>query len=96
MTNYRRGYLIELKAKKELEKDGYHVTRSAGSHGAFDCVAIGEHDIKCIQLKRAKSGRNLFPELASLHGFKFPSNVSRELWVWFDGKKIWKKYYVRA
>ncbi|MCJ7816775.1 MAG: hypothetical protein MUP55_02855, partial [Candidatus Aenigmarchaeota archaeon] len=95
MTNYRRGYMIELKAKKQLENDGYYVTRSSGSHGIVDIFAVGESDIKAIQLKRSKSAeRSYFSEISALRSLKFPSNVSKELWVWLDCERCWKKFHV--
>ena len=40
MTRYEQGRRYEYKIKKQLEKEGRNVTRSAGSHGDFDLIAI--------------------------------------------------------
>jgi len=64
-SNYRRGYIFERMAFKELEKDGYFPVRSSGSHTLVDLIAfplqgtflIGIDKIpkiKLIQLKRVK------------------------------------------
>jgi len=38
--SYRKGASLEYKVKAELEKQGFFVIRSAGSHGLADLVAI--------------------------------------------------------
>ena len=40
MSNYRRGRSYEYRIKKKLEKEGWLVIRSAGSHSLFDLIAI--------------------------------------------------------
>jgi Holliday junction resolvase len=37
---YKKGRMFEYKVKDTLEKDGYFVIRSAGSHSVADLVAI--------------------------------------------------------
>jgi Holliday junction resolvase len=54
MTNYRKGYNFERECKELLEKEGYFVVRSAGSHSPFDLVAFNENETLLLQLKRAK------------------------------------------
>jgi hypothetical protein len=53
--NYQRGRRLEWQVKKDLEQEGWHVMRTAGSHGAYDIVAIREKngftEIKFIQCK---------------------------------------------
>ena len=49
-TNYRKGYNLEQRARKELEGRGYYVVRSAGSHGAVDLVALAGDHILLIQV----------------------------------------------
>lgn len=39
-TNYLRGRNFEYKVKKYLQEQGYHVLRTAGSHGMYDLIAI--------------------------------------------------------
>ena len=56
MSRYRTGARAEYKLKHELEKNGWHVIRAAGSHGKWDLVAVRKHngrlDILLIQVKR--------------------------------------------
>jgi Holliday junction resolvase len=40
VTNYSRGYSLENKLKKALERKGYLVLRSSGSHTPIDLVAL--------------------------------------------------------
>ena len=40
ITNYIRGRNFEYRVKKLLEKKGYIVFRTAGSHGLFDLIGI--------------------------------------------------------
>lgn len=55
MANYAKGYNYEREIKESLEKEGYFVVRSAGSHSAFDLIAFKEGaDILFLQLKRGK------------------------------------------
>jgi len=51
---YRSGYRFELAVKKYLEKHGWYVVRSAGSHGAVDLVAIRNGTVLLIQCKLRK------------------------------------------
>lgn len=46
-----KGTRKEHQSKKLLEKMGYTVFRMAGSHGAFDLIAIGETDVLLCQVK---------------------------------------------
>lgn len=60
MTNYRRGVRAEYLMKHDLEALGWTVLRMAGSHGAFDLVAIKPgHPVRLIQVK---SGSAALPE----------------------------------
>ena len=54
--NYRRGYLAERRAAKVLERAGYVVARTAGSHSPFDVVAVNANGVRLIQVKRVKEG----------------------------------------
>lgn len=40
MSNYRRGYAFEKRVKADLEKRGWTVIDSRGSHGTVDMVAL--------------------------------------------------------
>jgi Holliday junction resolvase len=53
-TNYHRGVEREHYIKKKLEKQGYFVIRSAGSHSPVDLVALKKGEIRLIQSKKSK------------------------------------------
>ncbi|RDV81257.1 hypothetical protein [Ammonifex thiophilus] len=85
--NYRRGYLTELKAKEELEREGYLVLRTAGSKGPFDLVAVSGERVRLVQVKRHKDGDGVRPgDLRALSALPVPPNATKELWVWRDGE----------
>lgn len=48
---YNRGRAFEYEVKKELERAGYFVIRSAGSHSPIDLVAISLGELWLIQCK---------------------------------------------
>jgi len=51
-NNYRRGYNFELRVKRSLEKRGYFVVRSSGSHGPADLLAVSKDGkVLAIQCK---------------------------------------------
>ena len=87
--NYRRGYLAERKAAKVLEQAGYVVARTAGSHSPFDVVAVGPNGVRLIQVKRVKEGgiaAALEAAREEIRQVPKVPGVSREVWVWLDGK----------
>lgn len=89
-TNYERGRSAEYRAMRDLEKAGYTVVRSSGSHGPFDVVAVNRLEIRLIQVKRTEGGR--LPDLKAareeLARIAVPENAVKEIWVW-KGKKGW-------
>jgi Holliday junction resolvase len=40
VSTYRRGYDFEVRVMRRLEEQGWDVTRSGGSHGHADLVAV--------------------------------------------------------
>ncbi|MGO0122220.1 hypothetical protein [Desulfothermobacter acidiphilus] len=85
MGNYRRGYLAELKAKEELEGQGYLVLRTAGSKGPFDLVALNREEVRLVQVKRCKDGNGIRPgDLRALKALPVPPDATVELWIWRD------------
>jgi len=61
---YRRGYVLETDIMKELEKRGYYVIRSAGSHRLCDLIAIPNKNMLdnkplCIQCKKTTKPNQL-------------------------------------
>lgn len=78
---YRKGRYYENKARKELEKDGYYVVRSAASKGIWDLIAIKKENIKLIQVKA-----NNLPgpdERKKMAEFRCPKIVTKEIWRYY-------------
>ena len=78
-----KGARVERKAAALLESCGYMVTKSGGSLGCFDLIAIGPHDVRCVQVK---SGTKYLSgvEREQLQALVVPANVSREVWRFPD------------
>lgn len=86
--NYRKGRAAEYRAKRELEKQGWTVHRSAGSHGV-DLVCLGT---KCDGLAlyvSVKSGkrRPTKQDRTELKRAK-PSWVFREIWYYAPRRPV--------
>jgi Holliday junction resolvase len=83
--NYVAGRRREYRAMRILEGQGYDcVLRTAGSHGAFDVIAIGSTNIRAVQ---CKPDYVTPAERESLQELQVPSNVSKEIWRFITGKK---------
>jgi len=54
VTNYQRGRAFEYQIIKFLEKNGYYVIRSSGSHGVNDLAAFKNNEVRFIQAKDIK------------------------------------------
>lgn len=54
-----KGSRAERKSKALLEKEGYSVTKAAGSLGVFDLVCIGKYDVLLVQVKAGGKGGGL-------------------------------------
>lgn len=96
MTNkYQSGVAKEYKAKAELERAGFIVLRTAGSHGFSDLIAIHteRREVKFIQVKVTKTPLSFAHELDDLALIAPPGkwDVSAELWVWGVGGKDWAR-----
>lgn len=97
-ANYLRGYRVELLAKKELEKEGYYVVRSAGSHSLFDLIAFDNYDFRLIQLK-SFSGKKKAPKFKwdeAARNVGVPENCRKEIWVYKSREGFIKKDEIRS
>ena len=93
MNSRTKGIRTELKAKKELEKDGWLVYRVPASRmwqtqedimGLWDLLAIKPQQILFVQIKTNRK-RNTIPHLEFMRKyFKFNNTVRAEVWVWRD------------
>ena len=97
MNAKRKGWRREDQARKQLEKEGYYVTRSGGSLGAWDLVAIRRSwtaplgtVAPLVRLVQVKSNRPPpRKEMKVLRAFDtFNDNISREVWIYPDRKKV--------
>lgn len=89
-THYSRGRAYEYKAKQELEREGYTVIRSAGSHGPYDLIAFkGPQPVRCIQIKRTSSPGGVKALLSkwkpNTQGYS-DTHYVEELWVWYKDR----------
>ena len=89
--NYIKGRNYEYRAMRILEKDGYYCLRSAGSHKAFDILALLQRDGLEVPLVRAiqiKSGKSPYKkDLRKLEDLNLPYCVEKELWIFSPRKK---------
>lgn len=85
-ANYKAGVRAEYRTMKMLDAKGYITLRTAGSHGAFDVIAIGPHDTLCIQVKRGRPAAISPLEEERLRELKVPEGVYKQVWLWDHGK----------
>jgi len=70
---YRKGYRFELRVKEYLEKKGYLIIRSSGSHKPCDLVAIKDGKAVLIECKvnrknLTKRDRQMLEEIGRKYG----------------------------
>ena len=86
MVNRARvGRYYEHKSKALLEKQGYHVTRSAASQGLFDLIAANELDVLLIQVKTRDWPYG--EEMKALRAFKVPPCCKKIIHRWRKGQR---------
>lgn len=89
-TNYERGREAEYAARRRLLDDGYSVVlRMAQSRGPVDLVAIGEQNIRLVQVKRCEVAQPYVVELEALKAWQVPECCIKELWVYVAGERRW-------
>ncbi|MDA4127978.1 MAG: group I intron-associated PD-(D/E)XK endonuclease [Thaumarchaeota archaeon] len=86
---YQKGREREYKVMELLRKEGYRVSRSAGSHGAADVIAAKDGHVLLVQVKsgRARMKKEELEELI-LWGRSF--NGDAEVWH-FKGRGVLEK-----
>ena len=84
MNNKAKGTRAEHRCMKQLEELGYSTCRAAASLGEWDVIAVGEDDVRLVQVKCNR--RPGSEEMTRLRAFRAPENCSREVWVYKDGK----------
>lgn len=84
--SYARGRRAEYRAVRDLERAGYLVVRSSGSHSPVDLVAVSPAGVRLIQVKSDSDGRTMRPsELEAvrdeLRALPRPHGVVYEIWL---------------
>lgn len=82
MNAKAKGSRNERKTIEFLAALGYSCTKSGGSLGVFDVIAVGAEDILLVQ---CKSNRNPgADELQAIRRFKAPANCRKVIHRWND------------
>lgn len=84
MNTKAKGSRAERKAIRLLEAAGYVCTKAGGSLGLFDVIAIGPHDVRCVQVKSGGAYLST-EEREAIPSPDRPANVTRESWRCPDG-----------
>ena len=80
----KKGVRNEHKAIKLLEASGYLCTRSAGSRGIFDLIAVNHYGIRFIQVKTNGWPGTVEREDMATAKINMPPNATVECWRWND------------
>lgn len=83
MNTKAKGSRAERRAIRILEAAGYVCTKAGGSLGLFDVIAIGPHDVRCVQVKSGGAYLSAV-EREQIQGMVAPANVTRESWRFPD------------
>lgn len=82
-NNYRKGRKIEQTIVAFLKDNGYVATRSAGSKGAFDVIAILDSHVRLIQAKYTDDpSRSFAAEIRKIAAISHPRCATKELWIY--------------
>lgn len=79
-ANYRAGRALEYEVKKDFERRGYQVSRTAGSHGLFDLICLRADDVVLVQCKLCATQTKLekfckdFATSPPFQPYKFPAH----------------------
>jgi Holliday junction resolvase len=79
MNTKKKGSLAERRAMRILEAAGYLCTKSGGSFGIFDVIAIGRTDVRCVQVKGGGTYLSGL-ERETIQAMTLPANVTKECW----------------
>lgn len=82
----RKGTRNEHRSIALLEASGYRCTRSAGSLGEWDIVAIGSTDTVLVQCKTNRWPSPL--EMETMRLFPVPVNCRKLVHRWDDRKRM--------
>ncbi len=94
MTNYEKGARAEREAIQILEWMGYDCTRSAGSKGMWDIIAVHPTHVRFIQVKT--EGAMTPEELEKIKLYNAPWMCSKEVFTRADNKAIADRWHVEV
>jgi Restriction endonuclease len=88
--NYLKGRRFEYAIMKSFREDGYDVSRTAGSHGKFDIIAISPGNgcielIQCKVVKRDATASRLIEKFRESPPFP-PRTLPRNVHQWLTVK----------
>ena len=84
LSNVHQGTRTEKRSTAVLERDGYVVTRSAGSRGVWDLIGIRRSDVVLVQVKTRRWPKSV--EMRRLREFECPKGVRRLIYRWRAGQ----------
>jgi len=79
-----KGSRLELKTRDILRHQGYFVTKSGGSLGQFDLIAMSCYWKPHWRLIQVKSNYCPPKERILIKDFKVPKGAVKEIWLWHD------------
>jgi Holliday junction resolvase-like predicted endonuclease len=81
LLGFRQGRKGEKELAQILRRQGYHVTKSSGSRGLFDLVAVNAEEVRFISVKTTRCRYRLFTknEIRRLKSLKVPSIVRKQI-----------------
>jgi Holliday junction resolvase len=94
MTNYEKGARAEREAIQILDWMGYDCTRSAGSKGIWDIIAVHPTHVRFIQVK--VEGAMTPQELEKIKLYTTPWKCSKEVWTRVPDKPIADRWHVEV
>lgn len=80
MSAKAKGSYAELRVQHQLEAIGYSVSKSGGSLGLFDLVAVDKDSVRFIQVKYGTS-RLKRVEREAIKALRVPKGVTKEYWL---------------
>lgn len=82
MNSKAKGNRNELKTVHLLKSIGYTCTKSGGSLGIWDVIALHPTHMRLIQVKSNDPPGPAEREKLMLH--RAPMGASKEIWIWVD------------
>lgn len=84
MNTKAKGSRLERRCMAYYEALGYNCTKSGGSLGTWDILAIGPHDAFLCQSKANRKPSKA--EMRQMEEFSCPPFMHKVLFIWHDGK----------